>query len=203
MEDVMYEEKFRGLQIKIYQDDADESPGEYGDNNLFLVGYHREFTVEKDQIITKQDLVLCFTNPKELDEDEKAEVEYLRSKYHIFGLEAYIHSGVCLALSREGDFPDRQWDVSQLGAVLVAREEWKEEADARNAALSLIDTWNDYLSGNIYGYVIEDAAGEHIDSCWGYYGEYEAGALAEARSIVDHLTNKGKTDHKGQYLIKT
>ena len=52
-------------------------------------------------------------------------VKELEKKYHIFGLEAYIHSGVVLALSSECNFSDRQWDVLQLGAVFVARKEWK------------------------------------------------------------------------------
>ena len=123
--------------------------------------------------------------------------------FHVFPLEAYIHSGVCLALSREGDFPDRRWDVSQLGAVLVSKKEARTKAKARTSALGLIKTWNDYLSGNVYGFEIEDASGQVIDSCWGFYGDYEAkgGALAEAKSIIDNMTHKGTTDHNGQLLL--
>ena len=123
--------------------------------------------------------------------------------FHVFPLEAYIHSGVCLALSREGDFPDRRWDVSQLGAVLVSKKEARTKAKARTIALGLIKTWNDYLSGNVYGFEIEDASGQVIDSCWGFYGDYEAkgGALAEAKSIIDNMTHKGTTDHNGQLLL--
>lgn len=32
-----------------------------------------------------------------------------------------------------------------------------------------MDEWNQYLSGDVYGYVIEHN-GEHVDSCWGFYG---------------------------------
>lgn len=134
-------------------------------------------------------------------EDTLQEAKQFNKKYHVFGLEAYIHSGVCLALSHEGNFPDRQWDVSQLGCVFVARTETKYRSKARTMAKGLIETWNDYLSGNVYGYVIEDAQGNTIDSCWGYYGDYDKNALIEARSIVEHRTNKGKTDEHGQFLM--
>lgn len=125
--------------------------------------------------------------------------------YHVFGLEAYIHGGVRLALLNEGNFCDRSWDVSNVGAVLVAKEEWPGPAEARKTALGLIEDWNDYLSGNVYGYAIMDQAGEEISSCWGYYGDYEDknnyGALDEARAEVDSMTNKGLTDHNGQMLF--
>jgi hypothetical protein len=121
-------------------------------------------------------------------------------KYHVFGLEAYIHSGVALALSREGNFPNRRWDVSQLGIVFVARAEWPSRGKAEEAARGLIESWNDCLSGNVYGYVIEGPDEEHLESCWGFSGDYEKYALEEARSVVDGLTHKGATDEKGQKI---
>jgi hypothetical protein len=36
---------------------------------------------------------------------------------------------------------------------------------------------------------------------WGFYGNYDKNALAEARGIVDHMTNKGMFDHNGQMLM--
>ena len=49
-----------------------------------------------------------------------------------------------------------------------------------------MDAWNDYLTGNVYGYDITKD-GVHITSVWGCYGDYAAdgGALAEARQAVD------------------
>ena len=39
-----------------------------------------------------------------------------------------------------------------------------------NALRDELDVWRQYLEGDVYGYMIEDASGEHIDSCWGFYG---------------------------------
>jgi hypothetical protein len=159
----------------LVQDDNPESPDEWENRDLFLVGYHREFTVERDKIINKEQCCLLCQDTKDLEEHEKEWVRDFRKKYHVFGLEAYIHGGVALALSHEGDFLDRQWDVSQLGFVFAAKEFWKRGDSARKAALSLIEEWNQYLSGDVYGVVLEkyDKNKNQIghDSCWGFYGE--------------------------------
>lgn len=175
--DSVHEETKNGLTIKIFRDENAEGPDAWGDSGLYLTADHRQFYVKGEAA------------PEET--------------HWRFGLEAYIHSGVQLALSSEGNFPDRRWDVSQLGLVFVSKKEWPTIKAARKAALGLIENWNDYLSGNVYGFQVLDAQDEVLDSCWGFSGDYDAedGALAEARGIVDHLTHKGTTDEKGQYLM--
>jgi hypothetical protein len=257
----VHEEERHGLKIKIMYDQDAQGPAEDHDENLFLVGYHRDFSVSgprhslpKDQwkvshksvcqecgqrnfttveetgnkcgkcgkaarvnkdfysetrgaCLVSQNEVAALLGGKQNSTDYEWPAE-LAKKYHVFALEAYIHSGVRLALSREGNFPDRQWDVSQLGAVFVAKKEWRRRDSARKAALGLIQYWNDALSGNVYGYIVEtfsdvDEEGEDIDSCWGFFGDYDAkgGALEEARAAVDRITSKGKTDHTGQLTL--
>lgn len=247
-----HEEERHGLQIKIIHDEEGQNPSEWDDSNVFLVGYHRSFTVEAPQVTWPKERwqvadhkSVCQScgqrNFKTVEESgnkcgacEEASrvnktyykktgeamfsqndlVAYFQKRkwdynfdfkaFHVFGLEAYIHSGVCLALSNEGNFVDRQWDVSQLGAVLVKKTEARTKAKARKIALGLIEGWNDCLSGNVYGFRIEDSEGNELDSCWGFIGDYDAkgGVLDEARSRVDSLTNNGTTDHNGQTLLE-
>ncbi len=186
-----------GYEARYLAQDSDPmSPQEDGENALFLVGYHRDFHVEAPKafhklpegvkrepgdkghlLFTKQEVINIMTEGKDLDPCEDVSLMNVKDalkKYHVFGLEAYIHSGVVLALSREGNFPDRQWDVSQLGAVFVAKSEWPTSAKARKMALSFIETWNEYLSGDVYGIVKEtyNEAKEQldVDHCWGFYG---------------------------------
>ncbi len=96
------------------------------------------------------------------------------AKYWIFPVAAYIHSGIALSLGSGRNFPDYQWDVSHVGAVLIAKEEWPEEAKAREYAAGLIETWNQYLSGDVYGITREtydkDRAQVDQDSVWGFFG---------------------------------
>ena len=182
MEKPVHEENYKGLTIKIYADDNGGSPKDWGDDGLFLVADHRDFSVN---------------GPKK--EKPSACIEIYGKTHHVFGLEAYIHSGVVLALSREGNFPDRQWDVSQLGAVFVSKKEFRLKKSARKCAQGLIETWNDYLSGNVYGYNVETEEGSAVDSVWGFYGDYdkEGGALLEARSAANYHVKNNPTPFIG------
>jgi hypothetical protein len=150
------------------------------------------------------------------------------SDYWIFPVFAYIHSMVILSLS-DSSYPHTcPWDTSFRGFILVEKvQEWyidnstKEvnihTEKAEEQAQGLIETWNNYLSSNVYGYEIckpveyctidkdimqttehfdelrsklllnTTTEWETIDSCWGFYGNYndKYGALSEAKSIID------------------
>ena len=221
-DNIVHEEKRANATLKIIRDDNfNQSPDDNRDKYVFLVGFHRDFTVERegfDRATVAQ--VLCGGGDKydyaSIPEDERSEEEQavldnasdIPSKYHVFGLEAYIHSGVVLALSQEGNFIDRRWDVSQLGAVFISREEESDKDKARIMALHLVEDWNDYLSGNIYGYVIEDKKGNVLDSCGGYSGDWEkSGVLDDARKeLAFHITRieirKRRDLHQAEDIAK-
>lgn len=167
------------MKYRIEQDFDAISPSEDADTSLFLVANHRDFYVaEPDET--------------RVPDSANALVKKYKKTHWIFGLEAYIHSGVVLALSSEGNFPDRQWDVSQLGFVFVSKKECRlSKSSARKAALSLIETWNQYMSGDVWGYIIEDDDGKELDSCWGYHGrEY---CEKEAKSMLEYYNKKYST----------
>ena len=57
---------------------------------------------------------------------------------------------------------------------------------------SEIKSLNQYISGECYGYVIQETnslENEEIDSCWGFIGDYKY-CLEEARSYVKSLPNQ-------------
>jgi hypothetical protein len=145
------------MKYRIEQDPDPISPREQADNNLFLVAKHDQFYVSA---------------PGETRVPQYANevVDKYKKTHWIFPIEAYIHSGVALAFSGEGNFPDRQWDVSQLGFIFASKKEWRLSKSAREAAKGLIDHWNQYLSGDVWGYILENNEGEVIESVWGFYG---------------------------------
>jgi len=63
-----------------------------------------------------------------------------------------------------------------------------------------VKVYDDFISGNVYGFIVEkreaekededDEEWEELDSCWGFYGDYDGDVLEEARSIVKHYTEK-------------
>ena len=183
--------EYNGLTADIYQDTMyQDSPNDWGDDGMFLVAFHRDFSVERDGF--SQDVCRSIVDPKEYP-DYKNEAAEIRREYHAFGLEAYIHSGVSLSLSYEGNYPDRRWDVSQLGLVFIAKSEARTKSKARTLALGLIKTWNQNLSGDVYGYSIEATN----DSCWGFYG-YDSvkEAAQEALEYAWKSTQKKHEDKK-------
>jgi hypothetical protein len=145
---------------------------ENDDMGLFLVAKHRQFSV-------------AAPFEKSIPQYANEVVDKYSKTHWVFPLEAYIHSGIVLALSGEGNFPDRQWDVSQIGFVFAAKKEWRMNKTAKKAVEAFIEEWNLYLSGEVYGYIIEDDDGNTVDSCWGFYGREVA--EEEAKSAMEGL----------------
>jgi hypothetical protein len=163
----------QGVTVNIYQDTDAESPNGWGDENLFLVSGHRDFYV--------------MPPPDRQREDWETIYERYRGTHWVFRIEAYIHSGVRLAFSRTGNFPDRQWDVSQVGAIFAAKSEWRLSKSALKAATYHLEAWNQYLGGEVYGYVV-DEDGPNEDSCWGFYGlEY---CEQQAKEVAESVAKK-------------
>ena len=170
-----------------------ESPDSWGDENLFLVAFHRDFSVDVKGFEREVCIAL---NDKDEREGYEERVKEIQKKYHVFGLEAYIHSGVKLSLSQEGNFPDRRWDVSQLGEVFVAKSEARTRKGAHKLALCLLSTWNACLDGIVYGFIVKK--GEKEESCWGFieteYPIEKTDVLKEARSVADSLFEEEKKE---------
>ena len=208
MNTAIYTEQYKGHTIDIFQDEFNhESPDDWGNEDMFLVAYHRDFYVERESFVQKSDAQLLIASDKSLKEDvedgllDEFDIERLdkiKKEYFIFPLEAYIHSGIHLSIGNEGNYPDRQWDVSCIGLIFIRKDEAENQKDkAHIIAKGLLDTWNDYLSGNVYGYVIDGDG----DSVWGFYGDYnKSGILDEARASVDSIDPKQY--HKEQQLKK-
>jgi hypothetical protein len=151
-----------GLRVRIHLDHDPSPPDngpENGGYNIFLVAFHRQFSVKKDGF----DQETCreiFRNRNQHDD------------YWVFSLYAYIHSGVSLHLSRgeASQFDPGGWDTSHLGLVFADKLQWPEEEKAREAAESLVKEWNTYLSGDIYGVSVGYADTDDEEGHWGIHG---------------------------------
>jgi hypothetical protein len=178
----IHTENYKGLTIKVWADEYTESPDQWGNTDAFIVYDHRSFSVERDGF------------------DPEAIHEHLQSGgklfdgHHVFPLYAYIHSGVSLSLGRSSYPFTCPWDTSLRGFVLVKRQKgWSwNRTKAEKVAQSIVSEWNDYLSGNVYTYTVEDSQGNNLDACAGFYGDYdsEGGALDQAREAAhgEYLT---------------
>jgi len=124
-----------------------------------------------------------------------------RDKIITLPLYVYVHSGTTMNTT---GFSCR-FDSWCCGRIYVTkarvREEygWKRVSKKRIAQIEdylkgEVQTYDQYLTGDVYGYRITDTeTEEEVDSVWGYYGdEY---CMTEAVAVAQHLM---KSDKEGQ-----
>jgi hypothetical protein len=182
---------YRGYKIRIYPDTDPMPPDDWGDNNLFLAHYHRDCWItgpkNKNKSLVCTEKILGYIYTKNADDYDQSGAEALLATHHVFAVAAYIHSGVFLSLDG-GEFPDQRWDVSHVGAVFAAKSEFPDRDKARICAEGLVQSWNEYLSGAVYGFCAGDDDDEScIASCCGFSGDYDtSGLLDEAKGSIDY-----------------
>lgn len=168
-----YEEiDYKGMSIKIYYDEDAESPMSWGNADFFLCADYRHLFVDKTPISADE----C--------RDVLNEGKAFLNGYYIFPVSICDHSGIALSLATS-----RGWDYTNGSAFICVKRQkgWSwAKSQAEKRAENLLDTWNEYLSGEVYGFVVEDEYEDHVDSCWGYYGnEGIEQAIAEAKDAID------------------
>lgn len=100
----------------------------------------------------------------------------------------YDHGGITM---RTGPF-NCPWDSGQVGIIYLTREQVKREyswtriTSKRRATLESylraeVETYDQYLTGQVYGFVVENWDGDDIDSCWGFYG-----SDPKTNGMIDH-----------------
>ena len=169
------------FELRIVQDEFPMSPDEWGDDCCFIIAKsERELWIRGEE-----------------------DIEDYKDTHHIYPLFAYIHSGIALSLGREYPF-NCKWDSGQIGYVLISKTEISEP---RKAAESLVEVWNSYLSGDVWGYeVIEKTecqccnhiSEEVIESCYGFYSHETA--ENEGRMVLE-VTERSHTPAQNQATL--
>jgi hypothetical protein len=110
----------------------------------------------------------------------------------------YVHSGETISLTPF----DCRWDSGVLGFVIITKEDlrteynWKVITKKRldsvleninNVLEGEIEVLDDYISGNVYEFSIQDENGDTEDSCSGFYG-----SDIKTNGILDHLSIEDK-----------
>jgi hypothetical protein len=159
-----------GYLVKIEQDTDVYSPSEDQDEHAFIVTTrNRYFQVDGPNGETAD------TIGENLKEWE--------TTHHVYKLNALIHSGIRLSITSDLKEHYMGWDSGQIGFLLVTRDR-SEILNPYKYAKGMVEIWNQYLNGDVWGYTIEDGEENTIDSCWGFYGFEECKAEAKA-SVPD------------------
>ena len=151
----------RGLKVHIYYDPDPLNPRKEFDHVGTMACWHRRYNLGDEQPSVA---------PTEFaDELPKGTV--------ILPLYFYDHSGITISTAPFSC----PWDSGQVGYIYATpatiRKEYSvteitPEIRAQVAAglRSEVDEYDQYLRGDVYGYVVEGEDGEQLDSCWGFYG---------------------------------
>lgn len=112
---------------------------------------------------------------------------------------AYEHGGITIRCKSKGTGWD-SFDSGQLGFTFASYEDIRKNFGrgkthrltsaaikrAENCLISEVDEYDNYLNGNVWGYIITNKeTGEELDSCWGFIGE-ESHCQEEAESAAEH-----------------
>jgi hypothetical protein len=189
MNKLTHEESYKGYHIAIYQDMDPERPASWGESDV--CGWSKYFTVENKHI--SKNIFGAFIKMDGYEEFA-GEAGEVRKKFHVFPIDAYVHSGIVLSL--HGERKRDRWDTSDfVGCVLVSKHETKGEKMAEKLAHAIITTWNLYLNGEVHGFVISKASTcrhcghtsyEEIEKTSGIYGD-ASDVLATARDEADTM----------------
>jgi hypothetical protein len=118
----------------------------------------------------------------------------LSDRWIILPLYLYDHSGLSISTSRNGWPFNCPWDTSTIGWIYVTKEKvrdeygWKRITSKRHERIveylrGEVATYNQYLSGDVWYYVIEDDDGEYLDSLGGLFG-YEYAKKEGERALM-------------------
>ena len=177
--------------LKIYIDTDPLNPRTESDNMGHMVCFHRRYSLgDEGHGIRQSDFDSWDELESYLVKEEGAVV--------ILPLYLYDHSGITM---RTHSFNDR-WDSGQVGFIYATRKDildnWggkKLTKDLRQKAHDLlvaeVQDYDDYLTENVYGYVLEDEDGEELWSCWGYFGDTAIGQIKSEMHIQMQFPQQG------------
>ena len=197
--------------IKIKPDDCDYSPREW-DNLGTMVCWHSRYNLGDKQpkespIDYQVNLIYDYLSENLqynidynltwsgfMPEGITKRIDKLLDKYFII-LPLFVYEHGSITMNTSGYHCP--WDSGQVGFIYVSIADvkkeygWKRLTSKRRAQIESylqgeVTTYDHYLTGDVWGYVIEDEEENHIDSCWGFY-EYDE-CEQEAKSIVESIT---------------
>lgn len=169
-----------GKTAKIVHDEFPESPRSW-DNLGTMHCEHRRYNLGDEKQVSTDD---C----RSWDEVE-AKLRRRADARVVLPLYLYDHSGLTISTSPFYD----PWDSGQLGLIYASGEDIRRCFGVKRITARLLDTvrealeaevriYDSYLRNEVYGLVVEDAAGNEIDESYGYFSLEEA--RDEAKALV-------------------
>ncbi len=169
------------FRVRYEQDDNPSNPREEFDHVGTMACWHRRYYLGDKHESEDAESYLRSLAGNHTEEDvgevdmEKVH-EILEEHYMILPLYLYDHSGITMSCSSFSC----PWDSGQVGFIYCSLKKAKEEGvkDIEKCLRSEVEEYDQYLTGDVWGYIVErkddeseDDEWEHEDSCWGFFGE--------------------------------
>ncbi|MGH9391383.1 MAG: hypothetical protein ACRD1Z_17390, partial [Vicinamibacteria bacterium] len=195
MQTALETEKVGRYTVEIHTDPDAESPREWS-NIGKMICFHKRYTLGDKHDFKHDDFSGWAELEKHLREKEGAVL--------VLPLYLFDHSGITMRTEPFGD----PWDSGQVGliyateaAILEAFLKKKLGSRvlelARKNLIGEVKDYDDFLTGQVYGYIIKDENGEDVDSCWGFFGGIEY-CREEARAAVPKPKKKAKKSKRAK-----
>jgi hypothetical protein len=179
----IHKEIYKGYKITIEQEEGDfeifnpRNSDNLGKMHCFYKGY--ELGDKKPTNITPASLLTIVNKPNVIK----------------LPLRVYEHSGLWISTSSEYPF-NCPWDSSFVGYIYCTKKDIQKNFRIRKVTSEYIEKaleimqsevreYNSWLIGEVYGYIIENKEGKHLESCCGFIGDYNF-CLKEARNYIDN-----------------
>jgi hypothetical protein len=185
-------EQKNGFTLYLVQDSDSQSPREW-DNLGTMVYWHRRYELG-DVDGSKE-----YGDASDFDEWWKE-----NGKGGIrLPLALLDHSGLRIWIGNGPHWSDSQgWDSGQVGWIYVTAETLRKEygkritkkrlETAKRCLESEVETYDQFLSGDVWGYILEGPDGKELDSCWGFFGHKYA--EKEAKDILEYYLKEAQAE---------
>jgi hypothetical protein len=158
--------------VRTYQEDSPESPRSW-DNLGTMVCFHNRYNLGDKHDYNSNDYNGWDEMEKDIIKRENVGV--------ILPLYLYDHSGITMNTTGFSC----NWDSGRVGFIFISKQKMLQEYGGKIVTQKLkdrvegylkseVETYDQYLTGDVYGYRVfkeENGEEEELDSCWGFYGE--------------------------------
>lgn len=194
------ETPYGDLTVKIEYDQSPQHPRNDWDNQATMICWHRNYHLgDHKQSKKYDDSDDLFRSISGADGDKdyttKELLELAKEKAYILPLFLYDHSGITMST---GSF-SCQWDSGQVGWIYIMKDDeeinawteyWLKGRTIEEAAYDMmkaeVKTYDEFITGHVFGYTVTDEDGDYDESCWGYFGDHdESGIVEEIQSCIN------------------
>lgn len=197
--------------VLVLGDEEDYSDHYYKYQSVYRGEVHDHY-IDADSEMGEDGIAQQMT--EELSLNEKLHLIEDTGEIAILPISMYEHSGISIWLGSKDGHPDSRWDCSSIGFAYIEKTVAEKEmlqrilpegdnTDWKQWAYDIMEgemkTYDQYVTGEVYGYMIEDEDGDEASDsdlcgCWAYYDKEQL--LQDAKDDIDRYIKKKETQRK-------